>query len=58
MQTIFDEVDAVRAALADSRLGDIVIAFCEKVDRVAADIPSLGAKPVTELARLAPPVTA
>jgi cyanophycin synthetase len=58
MQTILDEVEAVRAAVAASQPGDIVIAFCEKVDRVAADVCSLGGKPVVELVPAAPQVSA
>jgi cyanophycin synthetase len=50
METIPDEVEAVRAAVRDSAPGDIVIAFCEKVEQVASDIARMGGSPVANLA--------
>jgi cyanophycin synthetase len=48
VETILDEVDAVRAAAEHMRPGDVVVAFCDRKDLIADALRQLNAAPISE----------
>ena len=48
VDTVLDELDAMRYALSTMRDGEVIVSFCDGTDAVAAEMRRLGASPIRD----------